>query len=178
MNATGLTRSDSLPADWLKHGLIGGIIAGIVFAAFEMIVAAILDGPSAFFMPLRMIGGIALGEQALDPGFSLAAAGVAGLVVHMVLSAVYGAGVAGVARYVPVLASSAIALIVWASVAGLGLWLVNFYVIAPIGGWTWFPDGTNAVVQFVAHTFFYGTVLGIYLNAVARRSRTQVTTTG
>ncbi|MGH2382721.1 MAG: hypothetical protein ACRDG7_16090 [Candidatus Limnocylindria bacterium] len=43
-------------------------------------------------------------------------------------------------------------------------------VIAPIGGWTWFPEGTNALVQFIAHTFFYGTVLGIYLNSAARRS--------
>ena len=170
MNATGMTRSEAVPSEWLKHGLVGGLIAGVVFAAFEMIVAAILDGPDMFFMPLRMIGGIALGEQALDPGFSLATAGAAGLVVHLVLSAVYGIGVAGVARYVPVLASSAASLIVWASIAGLALWLVNFYVIAPITGWTWFPDGTNAVVQFIAHTFFYGTVLGIYLVAAARRS--------
>jgi hypothetical protein len=170
MNATEMTRPEAQLADWLKHGLIGGIIAGIVFAAFEMVMAAILDGPDMVFMPLRMIGGIALGQQALDPGFSLVVAGVAGLVVHLVLSAVYGIGVAGVARYIPALASSAVALIGWASVAGLGLWVVNFYVIAPIGGWNWFPEGTNAVVQVIAHTFFYGTVLGIYLNTVARRS--------
>lgn len=170
MTAAGMTRSESRLAGWLKHGLIGGIIAGIVFAVFEMVTAAIMDGPNAFFMPLRMIGGIALGQQALDPGSSLLAAGGAGLLVHMMLSAAYGVGVAGVARYVPVLASSATTLIVWSSAAGLGLWLVNFYVIAPIGGWTWFPEGTNPVVQFIAHTFFYGTVLGIYLNGAARRA--------
>jgi hypothetical protein len=122
-----------------------------------MVMAAILDGPDAFFMPLRMIGGIAIGQQALDPGTSL-------------LSAVYGIGVAGVAHYVPALSRSATTLIVWASAAGLGLWLVNFYVIAPIGGWTWFPEGTNPLLQFVAHTFFYGTVLGLYLNIAARRA--------
>jgi hypothetical protein len=33
-------------------------------------------------------------------------------------------------------------------------------------GWTWFPENTNAVVQFVAHTFFYGTVLGYVLNRI------------
>ena len=131
MSATGMTRSEPRLADWLKHGLIGGVIAGFVFAVFEMIVAAILDGPDMFFMPLRMIGGIALGEQALDPGFSLAVAGVAGLVVHVVLSAVYGIGVAGVARYLPFLASSATTLIVWSSIAGLALWLVNFYTSSP-----------------------------------------------
>jgi hypothetical protein len=38
-----------------------------------------------------MIGGIALGEQALDPSFSLLVAGAAGVAVHMVLSIVYGA---------------------------------------------------------------------------------------
>lgn len=169
MTTTGMTRSESHVADWLRHGLIGGIVAGIVFALFEMIAAAVINGPNAFFMPLRMIGGIALGEQALDPGSSLVAAGGAGLIVHMLLSAAFGAGVAGVARYVPALASSAAALIGWSSVAGLGLWLVNFYLIAPIGGWTWFPEGTDPVVQFIAHTFFYGTALGIYLNATARR---------
>jgi hypothetical protein len=168
MTATEVTRPEPL-SDWLKHGLIGGIVAGIVFATFEMVTAAVIDGPNAFFMPLRMIGGIALGEQALDPGSSLMAAGGAGLIVHMVLSAAYGAGVAGMARSVPMLASSAMNLIAWASVAGLGLWLVNFYVIAPIAGWSWFPEGTNPIVQFVAHTFFYGSVLGIYLNAAARR---------
>jgi hypothetical protein len=122
-------RSESHLTGWLKHGLIGGIVAGIVFAAFEMVIAAILDGPSGFFMPLRMIGGIAIGQQALDPGTSLLAAGSAGLVVH-VLSAAYGIAIAGVARYVPALVSSATILIVWTSLAGFGLWLVNFYVIA------------------------------------------------
>jgi hypothetical protein len=170
MATAGMTRSESHLADWFKHGLIGGIVAGVVFATFEMVMAAILDGPDAFFMPLRMIGGIAIGQQALDPGTSLLSAGAAGLVVHMVLSAVYGIGVAGVAHYVPALSRSATTLIVWASAAGLGLWLVNFYVIAPIGGWTWFPEGTNPLLQFVAHTFFYGTVLGLYLNIAARRA--------
>lgn len=43
----------------LRQGAIAGIVAGIVFAAFEMIVSALVMGPAAFFMPLRMIGAIA-----------------------------------------------------------------------------------------------------------------------
>ena len=35
----------------------------------------------------------------------------------------------------------------------------HFYVIAPLFGWTWFPNDTNPIVQFVAHAFFFGTVL-------------------
>ena len=158
---------------WLVHGVVGGIIAGIVFAMFEMIMAAIQMGGEAFFMPLRMIGGIALGQQALAPETSLIVAGAAGLVVHMTLSALYGAGVAVAAAIVPQLRSGTLPLVAWASAAGFALWIVNFYVVAPIAGWNWFPEGTDPVVQFVAHTFFFGSVLGIYLDRFAR-SRSSV----
>jgi hypothetical protein len=169
MTVAGMTHPEGRVKDWIKHGLIGGFVAGVVFAMFEMAMAAILDGAGAFFMPLRMIGAMLLGQPALDPGFSLTAAAAAGLGVHMILSMLYGVAVAGAARFIPALASTRTALMVWASAAGLGLWLLNFYVVAPIFGWTWFPEGTNPIVQAIAHTVFYGTVLGIYLNVVARR---------
>lgn len=47
---------------------------------------------------------------------------------------------------------------------GLPLWLVNFYIIAP-AVFPWFTNA-NPVVQFLAHTFFFGTALGIYLERV------------
>ncbi len=153
---------------WVKHGIIGGVLAGIVFAMFEMVMAVVQMGTDGFFMPLRMIGGMALGAEALDPGTSLVTAGGAGLVIHMMLSAMFGAGVAAVAWAVPTLRSGTAPLVVWGSVAGLSLWLVNFYVIAPIAGWRWFPDATDPVIQFVAHTVVYGALVGLYLDRTAR----------
>jgi hypothetical protein len=47
------------------------------------------------------------------------------------------------------------------SLAGFALWVVDFQVLACALGWPWFPDAPNAVVQIVAHTVFFGTVLGI-----------------
>jgi hypothetical protein len=47
------------------------------------------------------------------------------------------------------------------SVFGLALWLVNFYVIAPTA-FPWFLQASPAV-QFIAHTFFFGSVLGWFL---------------
>ena len=38
---------------WVRAGVIGGIVAGIAFAMFEMIMAVVLNGSEAFFMPLR-----------------------------------------------------------------------------------------------------------------------------
>ncbi len=51
----------------VKHGAIGGIIAGLVFLMFEMVMAEVQS--QSPFGPLQMIGGIALGEQALDPRY-------------------------------------------------------------------------------------------------------------
>jgi hypothetical protein len=111
-----------------------------------------------------MIGGIGLGQSALDPAASLLSAGGVGLVIHMIMSMMYGIVAAAVLSLVPQLSASRTTVLVSASVAGLALWLVNFYGFAPALGWSWFPDKTNAAVQFFAHTFFFGTVLGYLLD--------------
>ena len=152
------------PGAWIRYGILGGVIAGVVFAMFEMIVAALMIGGEAFFMPLRMIGGIVLGPSALDPATSLLASGAAGLGLHMALSMAYGVATAAALSIVPRLSSTTTATVVAASVAGFALWIVNFYLFAPPFGWTWFPNDTNPVVQFVAHTFAFGTVLGLVLD--------------
>jgi hypothetical protein len=157
---------------WAKHGVVGGVLAGLVFALFEMVMALVQMGTGAFFMPLRMIGGIALGDGALDPGTSLLVAGGVGLLVHMGLSAAFGLTVAVVAALVPLLRRSTVALLAWASLAGFLLWITNFYVIARIAGWPWFPDGTDPIIQFIAHTFVFGTLLGLYLDRTVRRPGT------
>ena len=141
----------------LLHGAIGGIVAGIIFAMFEMIVTASMMGPDAFFMPLRMIGAIALGKAALEPAYSLWSAGLAGVVVHMVLAVVFGAIFAllfGGLR-------SASAIVGVGAAYGFAMWLFNFYVIAP-SAFPWFLEA-DTIVQFVAHTFFFGATLGLYI---------------
>ncbi len=157
--------------DWSKHGALGGLIAGIVFAMFEMIMAAIMNGGDAFFMPLRMIGAMVLGQEALMPTYDLATAAIVGLVAHMMLSIIFGIVFAVVVALVPALAQSTGALIISTSAYGFLIWLVNFYIIARIAGWNWFPDETNVAVQFVAHTFFFGTVLGWVLERAVAPSR-------
>ncbi|MBI2261146.1 MAG: hypothetical protein HYU62_05720 [Caulobacterales bacterium] len=141
----------------IRQGVVAGVAAGVVFAAFEMVMSAIMMGLPAFWMPLRMIGAIALGPPALESGYSLVAAGVAGLAVHVALAAIYGAvfaAVAGGLRSGPTMIGAA-------SAYGFALWLLNFYVIAP-AAFPWFGDA-NPMVQFIAHTVFFGSVLGFAL---------------
>lgn len=141
----------------LRQGAIGGILAGIVFAMFEMIASAMMMGGEAFFMPLRMIGAMVLGPVALEPTYSLWAAGLAGIIVHMVLAVIYG----GVFTVVFGGLRSANIDIAVGAAYGLALWLINFYLIAPLA-FPWFAEA-NPVIQVVAHTFFFGAVLGSYV---------------
>lgn len=144
--------------------MIGGVVAGVVFAMFEMMMAAILNGSSAFFMPLRMIGAMVLGKDALSPDSSLFTAGITGAIVHMVLSAMFGIVFGLAVALIPTLGRSTASLVGSASVYGLVIWIANFYVIAPIAGWDWFPQETNGTVQFFAHVIFFGSVLGVWLD--------------
>jgi hypothetical protein len=156
---------------WLTQGADAGLVAGILFAAFAMVTAWLTVG--TLWLPLRMIGAIGLGPAALDPGYPLVTAAAVGVVVHMVLSVAFGAVFGAVVGTVPVIARSGGRLLAAASAYGLVLWVVNLYVVSPVFGWSWFPEQTNALQQFVAHTFFFGTVLGFYLDRAHGAGRTR-----
>jgi hypothetical protein len=141
----------------LRVGAVGGIVAGIVFAVFEMVASAAMMGMDAFFMPLRMIGAILLGPAALAPAYPLFGAIVAAVIVHMALSVIYGmVFTALVGRISP--ASWEVGL---GAVYGFLLWIINFYLIAAVA-FPWFLEAPP-VVQFIGHTFFFGAVLGWYV---------------
>lgn len=152
----------------LLHGVVGGIVAGIVFAIVDMVLAVAIMG-APFVAPLRMIGAILLGPQALEPTYPLAQAAITGLLVHLVLSAIYGVIFVYLLAFVGQLNASTGLLLLYGSLFGLALWIVNFLLIAPIA-FPWFAMVDQFWFGFVAHTFFYGTVLGGYV-AAARPGR-------
>jgi hypothetical protein len=133
-----------------------GVLAGLLFALFEMIVAALMQGPSFLFMPLRMIGAIVLGPAALEPTYSLGVAAVTGVLLHLTLSVIFACVFA--AAVSPAWTGGELAMAGMAF--GLGLWIVNFYGIASVAGWSWFPQRSDPVTQVVAHAFFFGCPLG------------------
>ena len=146
----------------MSAGRVGGIIAGIVFGMLEMIMAAIMG--LSVCATLMMIGAIVLGQGALpmpEPTIGLSTIVPVGIAVHMVLSMIYGAVFGAVASSVGLLRKNRWALIGVATAFGFALWIVNFHVVAPIL-FPWFAMA-NPVVQFFAHTFFFGTALGLVL---------------
>jgi len=146
----------------LLRGILGGIVAGIVFLLAEMVMAVALGGD--ILDPLRVIGSILLSTVAFVPDYPLAAIAVVAVIVHLVLSAVYGLIFTYVLAYADQLDASPGVLLLYGTIFGLLLWVVNLLIIAPFA----FPQFgmINAFWQgFVAHTVFYGTALGGYVAA-------------
>lgn len=143
----------------VRNGIIGGIIAGIVFAMAEMIAAWVTQ--NNFLGPLHMIAGIPL--QTPPDKISDTTAIIVGLITHMVFSMVFGVIVAYIVASVPALRTTPIVTVVFATIAGFILWPLDFYVIGPIVNAPWFAQKTDPIQQFLWHTFAFGTVLGLYL---------------
>ncbi len=145
--------------DVLKRGVVWGISAGIIFAVFEMVMNMFLG--QSFLGPLRMISSIALGAQALDPGYSILTAGAVGLIIHVILSAVYGVIFVRLLGLIKRFNTPLNTRMLFGLLFGLALWVVNFLIIAPVA----FPQFTEMNQfwnGFVAHTFVFGAALGIF----------------
>lgn len=146
---------------WVLFGAVTGLVAGAAFILFEMVSAKYAGRPAA--APLRLIAAIALGREALPgaPKVGIGTVLTAGFIIHFGLSMVFGAVFGAIVSMVRPLQSNRIVLVGAAALYGLLLWLINFY----IAGNLFFPWFTNAnpFLQFVAHGFFFGTLLGLLL---------------
>jgi len=148
----------------LRHGMIGGLVAGLVFIVAEMIMNAALGKP--FFGPPRLISSIVLGKAALMPTYPAAKAIIIGSIIHFILAMIFGvitlALFEAARAVVPRLATFPAMVLFYGAVAGCALWVIDFLIIAPAA----FPQFTK-VNQFwngfIAHTVFFGLVLGGYL---------------
>jgi uncharacterized membrane protein YagU involved in acid resistance len=131
----------------LVRGAVGGVAAGLVFAAVTMWFAHSTGGKPE--MPLRMISTIVQGDQAMAAGTTSVALGVA---VHVVLSALFGMVFAlAVPRF---RTNGTVALA--GTAYGLLLYVVNFLVLTPLAFTTF--RMANQPFEVVAHLAF-GTLL-------------------
>ena len=131
----------------LVRGAVGGVAAGLVFAAVTMWFADSTGGKAE--MPLRMISTIVKGDAAMAAGTSDPTVGV---VVHVLLSALFGMVFAlAVPRF---RTNGTVALA--GTIYGLLLYVVNFLVLTPLVFTTF--GMANQPFEVVAHLVF-GTLL-------------------
>jgi hypothetical protein len=156
----------------LRAEAYAGLIAGFTFIGFQLVATAFLSGPATAPLPLRSISAMVLGPAALASSYSLLAVIITGLVIHLFLSSVFGVLFAVMAMRIAhategeLLATTG-QLALAGTTFGTVLWLVNFYVVAPLAGWTWFPGNTHHVTAFLGHAFFFGCPLGWVFGRIA-----------
>jgi uncharacterized membrane protein YagU involved in acid resistance len=159
MNSTDKAMEEVRTETPFLHGILGGIIAGFIFILAQMILNLAMGEP--FFEPLRLVSRLVLGSQALDPAYSLVTAAITGLIAHLTLSAFYGIIFVYLLNLTRQLRASTGRIVVYGALYGLVLWAINFQVIAPLV-FHRFTEISQFWNGFVAHTFFYGTILGAY----------------
>ncbi|WP_291383505.1 hypothetical protein [Demequina sp.] len=133
------------------RGVIGGAVAGAVFGALNMWFAHSQGMPTD--TPLKMIATIVQGENAMADG---TASPALGLVVHMVLSMMFGLILA---LLVLRMRSDALRSLV-GLLFGAALYLVNFLVMAPLA-YGVFEDA-NQPLELATHIVF-GSVAVVFL---------------
>jgi hypothetical protein len=147
------------------RGAIGGLVAGGAFIAATMWFASSLGDPAD--APLMMIATLVQGEAAMEAG---TASPALGLLVHAVLSAVFGVVFALIAPRFGTNGTVALA----GTVYGALLYVVNFLVIAPLA----FPifEMANQPFELVVHVVF-GTLLSLaFFGSDVRRGEGLVAT--
>lgn len=143
---------------WVLLGAAMGVSAGMVFVTFQM-VAAVFVG-AQFLSSLGMVGVAVLGQALPERFYPLEFAAFVGLLVYVIVSAVCGAAFGALSALGPVRRSHR-ALLVEGTAFGSLLWLLDFALVAQ-GAPLRFP-AASPVVQFVAHTFFFGTALALMI---------------
>ena len=106
-----------------------------------------------------------LGQVPLEQFLPLEFTAFVGLLIYVIVSAACGAAFGALSAVGPVRRSRE-ALLVAATAFGSLLWMVNLALVAQ-GALTQFP-AASPVIQFVAHTFFFGTALALMLGVRLR----------
>src|SRR5438132_1225350 len=75
---------------WLGHGAVAGVLAGVLFIMFQMLVAAFQTAGEGFFLPLRASATLFAGPDAMQPDYSFLKAIGLGFAAHVLLSAIAG----------------------------------------------------------------------------------------
>lgn len=153
---------------WAGHGAVAGILAGVLFIMFQMLVAAFQTAGEGFFLPLRAMSTLFAGPDGMQPDYPLVRAAVTGLSAHLLLAATGGAVFGLVARLIPGVATSDVGLIVLGTLWGMFLWLLAGLGLAPIG-WSSYLELSDSPIQLLAYIVFFGASLGSYFAYVRPR---------
>ena len=148
---------DSGTSTLIRRGAMAGIAGGLAIAAAGMVLDAAL-GVGFWALP-NAIGGIVLGPiTGASPGLGLVT--LAGVVLHMMLSIGFGvATLFAIRKVTREHVATAVAF-------GLGLWLVNYYVLGQLSAGAHAVATLNPIWMAGALHALFGAVTGLVTRAL------------
>ncbi len=142
---------------WVMAGIFSGVIAGLIVAAISGIYAAKVSGE--FYRPLKLMGAAIFGVKATTYG-PLGTAGMAGLGLHLILSACFG----GTFAHLVDEKSKGVSLVILGVVTSLVIWVFGGCLFAGSFDLPFALEVSKRVI-LIAHILF-GLSFGIILKSV------------
>lgn len=143
--------------DW-RAAVIAGLVAGVVFLIVAMAWTQATVG-SAWIVP-RFVASLVLGPGILPPPATFdATALIVGLLVHLILSVLFGVLIAAVVHRWGMLVAALIGAVI-----GVTLYFINLYGLSLLTPWIIPYRGTALLVVHM----LYGLILGVIYEALER----------
>jgi len=118
------------PWEFVVHGARAGVLAGLALGAVEIVASSVLRADP--WVPFDFAAAIFVGPAALAPGFPLEASLMLGIVIHVLLSVVFGvAFVTGLALTFQLSARPWL-MLCYGILFGVTVWEVNFLAVLPV----------------------------------------------
>lgn len=137
--------------DW-RAAVWGGLAAGLSFLAVEAILTALLLGDAWLLLPYT--AAIVMGESVLPPAALSAGTAITALVLHFVLSLIFGGIIALVIHR-----GGLITGIIGGALLGLAFYAINYYTFSYLFPW-FFAIRTWIIV--LGHVVFGAVAGGVY----------------
>lgn len=139
---------------YIRAGAAGGTVAALILLAYQILLGSTSNVLTAFKMPAS----ITLGQATMSKMAPVPIVVAAGLVNNVIIGAWWGL----VFGFLLALGGSRWAsggIVTLAMVFGSLIWLLSFYLIAPLI-WPWLRP-LSSVRLFIGHVFLFGLPLGL-----------------
>jgi hypothetical protein len=156
---------------WRRLIVLGGLSAGLSFIVFQIALSWLFSGRP--FFPLRLFAAPLLGMEVLARGYPRENVIPIGLISLGALSVFSAYILAALLSQFPKLAATSASLITSACVLGYVLWILDFLLIdRAMSARDIFWDFQPGLHGFVGHVFFFGFVLGLYMDRKQEKRET------
>jgi len=164
---TGVRVERRDPWEVVSHGTLAGLIAGLGLGFVAIVASTLLRGDP--WLPFDFATAIVVGPEALAPTFPVAASLALGMVIHALLSVLFGVTFLGALALTFQLSARPGLLLVYGVVFALAVWEVNFMAVLPViapGLRGRIDLATQLWNGLLSYCLIYGPLLAVYVIVV------------